>query len=171
MDLTQWVIEQHKEIVERSRIGVEGSISFNELNKRMAEYGGNYAWAITENAIAEHAYQRKLWGFEQWRSKLFVDIQNELPSGTAVKKIDAIIMTENNERWTKWHQELLDLEQQKKVREQFLKVWGSLKDIYVELARNMRSDYGRADSLSIKRPTQEKLEKIKRARRRANGSE
>ena len=171
VDLMQWVLEQHKEIVERSKLSVERTISFSELNTRMAEYAGNYAWAIAENAIADSAYQRKYWEFEQWKNPLFVKMQSELPTGAAVKKIETTIMAENEREWEKWHKELLLLEQQKRVREQFLKVWGALKDIYVELARNMRSDYQASNSLIVgKTSVQGRLDKIRKARRLADGS-
>ena len=165
MEMMQWLLEQHETIVQRTKIVYEEEIYFSELNKRMAEYGSDYAWAISENTIAEHAYQRKKLEFDRWYNPLFVSLKKELPTGASAKSVEALMSTKYKEDWDRWKEELLQLELQQKTREQFLKVWGSMKDIYVEIARNMRSDWKSAGGLNIKSFGEERVVKIKKLRK------
>jgi hypothetical protein len=166
-ELMAWLLEKHHELVEKTRVAHGGEVSFAELNQRMAEYGGDYAWAISEDAIAQAAYRRRKLAFDEWYNRLFTIAKNLLPAGSSVKAIEAQIASDNRVEWQKWQDELLQLELQQNVRAQFLKVWSSLKDIYVELARNMRSDYQTAGGLSVGQTESgaERIERIKRLRR------
>ena len=164
-DLVLWLMNRHKELEMKMQIVTGGEISFFELNKRMAEYGGDYAFAITEDIVTEHAYRRKQLEYEAWYNTLFTIAKNALPSGSSVKAIEALIATENPADWKKWKELLLQLELQKNARSQFLRVWSALKDIYVEIARNMRADWNTAGGISISDTGQEKVGKIKRLRR------
>ena len=165
MELMQWLLEQHETIVQRTKIVHEEEISFSELNRRMAEYGSDYAWAISEDTIAEHAYQRKKLQFDRWYNPLFVAAKKNLPTGASAKSVEALVSTSHKEVWDQWKEELLQLKLQQRTREQFLKVWGSMKDIYVEIARNMRSDWQSAGGLSIKSSGEDRVIKIKKIRK------
>jgi len=165
-DLVEWVIERHKEIEEKTKISTTGGdLSFVELNIRMSQFGGDYAWVIAENAIAEQRYRRKQHEFDRWYNEIFVTVRQELEKGVAAKTVEAVIATRYKDDWKKWEEELLELELEKNVREKFLSLWGSMKDIYVELARNLRSDIAGSKSISVGRSSgSDMMERIKRAR-------
>ncbi len=169
-DLLQWLKNKHQKLEEKMKVLFGDEISFAELNKRMANYGSDYAWAIAEDSIAEEVYRKKKLAFDQWLDRLLAIAKTEDPK-QAVKALQAIIAAENKEEWIKWKHELLQLELRKNARSMFIKVWGNMKDIYIELARNMRADYQSSGGVSIGETGKQRVAKIKRIRRLSNESE
>lgn len=171
MDLLQWIIERQQEITEKTNIVRGEEISYAELNKRMAEFGGDYAWVISQSIVAEEAYRRKKLAYDTWYNKYHIEIKNTMSEKATLKAIDAEMSLHYSREWKQWQEQLLELEMQRAARKQFVNVWSSLKDIYVELARNMRSDFRSSGGLSVTDQRTEEVETVKRIRRRMkNGS-
>ncbi len=169
-DLLLWLKERHQELVDRTQITIKDEIPFSELNRRMAEYSGNFSWAIAETLIAEQSYRRKKFEFDEWYYSLFTEVKDDLPNGTSVKGIEAQMASDNPREWKQWKEVLSQLEIQKNARYEFISVWKSLKDIYVELSRNMREDFRSSGGLSTMEENTDRVDKVKRIRRLRNES-
>jgi len=140
-DLVEWIISKQKEVEDAASVlSDQQTISFEQLNLKMAKYAGYFSWVVSEAAIASEAVKRERLAYETWYNEKHIAVKNSMPSGTTMKAIDAEMSLRYADEWQAWRRKLLELEEKESLRKQFVHVWASLKDIYVELARNLRAD-------------------------------